>query len=389
MEKKKKSEVKLSLRERALISERSKNFDPNATAEDCIDDIRILQKEHEDGHITRNFYRAHGKYSDSTWNQYFGTFLEFRRQAKLELSRAQHVIERQIAKQASLDVYRQFYNQEVLPWHDKFSWADKTNKRFKTIATASDLHDKDLDSFVFGVFVDMCKRRQPDIICLNGDIFDCPEFSKYNVDIRSFDIKGRFEFVHEKILKPLREACPNSQIDFIIGNHEFRIIKLLAEKSPNIRVLLSDVMGLTLSDVFGLKKFKVNLISKIDLAAFDNSGIEEEITQNYKIYFNTWVACHFKDLTMGLSGTNGHTHRPDQITFTSLPMGKMTWTNTGCMCHTEAEYVEGRDKWTKSFLWTTIDTLEKTAIPEHYIFTGNFMVMDGLLYKRSDYEETA
>ena len=51
----------LTTNQRALLSEHEKSFDPNATADDCIDDLRDLQKSNWGKHITRNFYRHNGK----------------------------------------------------------------------------------------------------------------------------------------------------------------------------------------------------------------------------------------------------------------------------------------------------------------------------------------
>lgn len=88
-----------------LMSER-KEFDPTATTEDLLADLRRVQALFDGKHITRNLYRLEGKYSDSTWDSKFGTFAEFRNQAGLELSRGQQALERQIAKHSSADVYR-------------------------------------------------------------------------------------------------------------------------------------------------------------------------------------------------------------------------------------------------------------------------------------------
>jgi len=378
------SKPRLSQGELALISEKAKKFDPKATKESCIADLRRVQDLNPFKVISRNFYRHHGKYSDSTWNQWAGTFHEFKRQAKLELTRDQHAFERKIAKHASLDHYRNFYKEEILPWHGKYTQTRSEKGRFRQIAVISDLHDEELDQFVFGAFLDVCKNRQPNLIVLNGDLFDNPEFSKYQIDPRTFDIKKRFNFVHDKILAPLRLACPNAQIDFIIGNHDWRIIKVLADKTPHIRTLLSDVMGLSLADVFGLKQFEINLIAKVDLSAFRNTDIKEELNENFQIYYDRFACSHFKNLKLGVSGTSGHTHHPHQNTFASLPMGKMTWTTTGCAAQTRMEYTDGMDDAVNSFLFVTIDTdkIQDSVSPEHHIITGDHVMIDGKIYTR-------
>lgn len=367
--------------ELALLSEKGKKFDENARPEDCILDLRKIQELNPYKTITRNFYRINGSYSDSTWNQFFGTFLEFRRQAGLELSRNQHAIERNIAKHASLDVYRDFFEEQVLPYHNKFDLGDDSG-RFKTIIVGSDFHDEMADEFVLSVFIDTCARLQPDVIILNGDVFDNYEFSRFSQDPRQIRIKERFLFVKRRIFAPLRRLCQKSQIDLIIGNHEYRILKILADKTPAIRVILSDVMGLTLADCFGLDEYQINLIAKLDLSAFSIQDMKDEIRQNYKVYYDAFAATHVKDLRMGLSGTSGHTHRPHTETFNNQPRGKCSWVTTGSIALTNAEYIETMDQAQNSFLIVTIDTLKKSVIQNHILIPGDIVDIHGKRYIR-------
>ncbi len=379
--------IKISEAERALLSEKSKKFDPDATAEDCVRDLRNLQGRFPLKSITRNFYRINGKYSDATWNQYHGTFLEFRRQAGLELSRNQHSLERKIAKHASLDVYRNFYEDQVLPYHQKYSTQDGKEGRWKTILVGSDFHDVECDPFMLSVFIDTAKRLQPDVITLNGDIFDMYEFSRYDQDPRQIKILERFNYVKRHIFGALRRACPNSQIDLIAGNHEVRILKILSDKTPAIKVLLSDVMGLTFSDMLGLDEFEINLTCKMDLAAFTNPDISSEVKENFKLYYNSFVCSHYKSLRFGVSGTSGHTHRPEQITFTNLPMGRLSWTTTGCMATTRMEYTEGMDTAVQSFMVAHVDAHTKKVAPEHFLVPGDSVVIHGKRYVRAKKEK--
>lgn len=373
---------KHSSAEQAIMSERSKKFDPNATDKQCVADLRSVQERYPLKHITRNFYRIHGKYSDATFSQFFGTFHEFRRQAGLELSRDQHSLERKIAKHASLDVYRDFYSEEVLPFHQKYSTQEDKSGRWKTILVGSDFHDLELDPFMMSVFIDTAKRLQPDVIVLNGDVFDNPEFSRFDQDPREFKILDRFNYVKKHIFGSLRRACPKAQIDLVAGNHEARILKLLAAKTPAMKVLLSDVMGLSLSDVFGLDEFEINLVCKLDLAAFSNPDINAEVKENFKVYYDTFVCSHYKSMKFGLSGTSGHTHHPLQSTFCNIPMGKLLWTTTGCMASTRMGYTEGMDDAQQSFMIAHIDTVSKTVAQEHLVVAGEHIVVHGKRYER-------
>lgn len=376
------SDKKLTEAQRALLSEKAKKFDESASKTDCIEDLRRLQNLHSLTHISRNFYRINGTYSDSTWNRYFGTFLEFRRQAGLELYRDQHALERQIAKHASVDIYRNFFKEHVLPYHQKYAFNERQRGRFKTILVGSDFHDIEVDEFVLSVFLDTAKRVQPDIIVLNGDVLDMYEFSSFTQDPRHFKIKERFDFVRKRIFKPLRELCPKSQITLITGNHELRFLKILSIQSPALRVVLSDVMGLTLADVFGLDEYEIDLVAKLDLSVFNASDAKKSLRENFKVFYNSFVCSHFKDWRFGMSGTSGHTHSPHMDINASIPMGKLTWVTTGCIANTQAEYIYGMDRWMNSFMLAHVDTETKLVIPEHFLIPGDHAMVLGKLYTR-------
>lgn len=376
------SEPKLSVAERAVLSERSKKFDPNATADSCIEDLRRVQALHPLKHITRNFYRNHGTYSDATFSQFFGNFLEFRRQAGLELSRNQHSLERKIAKHASLDTYRNFYDSEVLPYCGKYLNAQDKAGRWKTMLIGSDFHDIECDPFLLSIFIDTAQRLQPDIIVLNGDVFDNYEFSRFDQDPRKIKILDRFNYVKTHIFGALRRACPNAQIDIVAGNHEIRILKVLADKTPAMKVLLADVMGLTFADMLGLDEFEINLICKMDLAAWSNPDVTGEVKDNFKLYYKAFVCSHYKSLQYGVSGTSGHTHRPEQVTFVNIPMGRLTWTTTGCMAEVKMEYTTGMDNALNSFMISHIDTHQLKVSPEHILIPGDNVTIHGKRYVR-------
>lgn len=374
---------------RALLSEQSKKFDPTATKEDCIEDLREVADTVTLGAITRNYYREHGHYSDSTWNSFFGTFQEFRRQADLELTRHQHKLERQIAKHAAHDHYKVFYEKEYTPYFMKYQ-KPLPQDGIRKIMIISDLHDKECDEFTLSTFISECIRKQPDVIVLNGDIYDLLEFSRYSVDLRDIDIVGRFEYVWNNVFAPLRNGCPNAQIDFVIGNHEFRLIKLLADATPNIRVLLSDVVGLQLKDIFKLDEYEINLVSKFDLGAFSNKDIENELKRNYQIYYGCYVVCHEPDKNlMIMSGTNGHHHRLEHSSnaFPSPDTGKthqVTWVQTPAGHKKDASYIQNMCKWNTGFLEATINVDTKEVVQKIHQTFDTWAECDGIIYRRSD-----
>jgi len=367
------------------LSEDAGRFMADWGPDECVAELRRIAEKDTEMVVTRNYFRNHSAISESTWNRYFGTFEEFKRQAGIMLSRQQHQLEKQIAKHASVDHYRNL-NIDRANYETKYV-RDKEG-RFKTMLICSDLHDIEIDPFFLRVLIDTAARVQPDIIVLNGDIFDLPEFGKYGVDPREWDVVGRIKFAHEKILKPLRETCPNAQIDFIEGNHEARLLRHLADQSPALRAVLSDLHGWTTSKILGLDEFEINYIAKADLAAFTKKDFEKELAANYKIYFDTFVCHHFpyaRDWKM--PGVNGHHHRHVVWPAFNPVYGAFEWHQLGCGHKRAASYCEG-EKWHMGFDIAHIDTHTRATVHD-YVTVTDFAVAGGKFYYRTPAEVDA
>lgn len=352
------------------------------TKQECLDDLYGIALDNPEMVISRNYYRVNGKYAESVWNGYFGTFEEFKRQAGIILSRQQHQLEKHIAKHASVDHYRKL-SIERMDYEGKY--IRQNTNRFKTIITASDLHDKEIDLFFLRVFIDTCARVQPDVICLVGDIFDLPEFGKYGVDPREWDVVGRIKFVHENILAPLRLVCPETQIDLIEGNHEARLLRHLADATPALRAVLSDLHGFTVSQLLGLDKFQINYVAKADLAAYSKTDITKEIGKNYKVYWDSFMVHHFPHAkNMGLPGVNGHHHKHEVWSLFNPIYGAYEWHQMGSGHKRDASYCAG-ERWHNGFAVVNIDTATR-ATNFDYVPITDFAVSGGKFYYREPNE---
>lgn len=352
------------------------------TPQQCIDELMKIQNGSPDVEITRNYFRIHSQISDAVWSQHFGTFDEFKRQAGVKLNRQQHQLERQIAKHASVDHYRAL-GAERLNYGAKYTRDNA--RRFKTIICASDLHDEEIDPFWLRVFLDTVKRVQPDDVSLVGDVFDLPEFSKYNVDPREWDVVGRIKFAHDNILRPLREAAPNATIDLIEGNHEARMLNMLCDATPAMRAVLSDLHGFTISKLFGLDEFEINYHAKLDLAAYTKRDFKNELNKNHKVYYDSFLCHHFpfaKEL--GVPGVNGHHHSHQVWPQFNVTYGAYEWHQMGCGHKREASYCNG-EKWHTGFVIAHIDTETKSVVTE-YVPITDFAVVGGQWYYRKEEE---
>lgn len=367
------------------MSEDTSKFMEHWTADDCIEELRRVAAIDIEKVVTRNYFRNNSAISESTWNRYFGTFHEFKRQAGIVLSRQQHEHERAIAKHASVDHYRQL-NIDRLDYGDKF--VIERDGRFKTILNASDLHDQEIDLFFLRVLIDTARRLQPDVIALVGDVFDLAEFGKYGVDPREWDVVGRIKFVHENIFRPLREACPNAQIDLIEGNHEARLLRHLADQTPALRAVLSDLHGMTIAQLLGLDEFQINYIAQADLAAFTKRDFDRELANNYKVYYDAFLCHHFPHgKSMGLPGVNGHHHKHQVWPLFSPIYGPYEWHQLGSGHKRSASYCDG-GKWHNGFSIAHIDTQTRSTLQD-YVTVTDFAVAGGKMYLRAPDEHEA
>jgi hypothetical protein len=242
------------------------------------------------GSVTRDRYRKESGVPEPVWTYHFGTFAELKRQADAGPSRTVNKIHAAVARATSSKKYEPL-NLERSEYGEKYLRIDKA--RYKTMVVASDLHDKEIDPFYNRVFQDTCARVQPDVIVLGGDVFDLPEFGKYNVDPREWDVVGRIKFVHENILAPMRASCPDTQIDLIEGNHEC--------VTPETEILTST--GWVLADKlskyhrvgsFDLDTHEINYEKPVALAKQDDREVYEvsstfkceRITSNHNVIYD-------------------------------------------------------------------------------------------------------
>jgi|GEM_PF-3909195 len=364
--------------ERSLMAERERKYDPMATTEGMIQDLRRVQEDFPTRHITRTLYRNEGQFSERTWTARFGTFHEFRREAGLEHHRGAQRMEKAIATHSARDRYRGFYEIEILPWVGKYEISHTPG--MKRILVGSDFHDKASDPFPLSVFVETALRVQPDIIVLNGDVFEFAEFSRFDKDPRQISVRGAFEFVRDHIFRPLRKACPRAQIDFIIGNHDIRVLRHMADRTPYI-VPLMDLMGISLSKLFGLEAFRINLVNKADFSAYQVKESRDEVAKNYKIYFNTLLIGHCPG-NYGICSVGGHTHKPEFKATVNELSGAYFQLTTGCIAKIDFDYVEGLNRYSQSFALFHIDPIRRECIPEHIVFSQNYAVVGGIVYQR-------
>jgi hypothetical protein len=349
-----------------------------ATRDEIIAEILRVINHDTTRVVTRNHFRNESRYAESAWIAHFGTWDEAKRAAGVTLSRHQHRLGLNIAKHASVEAMRSL-SASRLGYEDKY--LRPSGSRFQTLLHATDLHDKECDPFVLRILVETAQRVQPEKIILGGDLFDLPEFGKYGVDPREWDVVGRIKAAHG-ILRSLRNAAPNAEMVLVEGNHEYRLLRHLAEESPAIRVVLSDLHGFTVPRLLGLDEFEINYIARGDLGTFTQRDIAEELNRNFYIAWDAYLVHHFPHgEKMGFHGGNGHHHRHWVHQHYSPDRGAYHWTQLAA-CHRRlASYTAG-EQWGLGFQIAHVDTHTK-SVADEYVHIQNHAMVGGRMYFRA------
>lgn len=351
----------------------------NWTKDDCIDSLKELSEVNPDMIITRDFFRKNSDCPEYWWSGYFGTFSEFKRAAGLENTREQSKLLSQVAKHVSKDKIREL-NSEKAEYEGKYLRPD--TKKFQTIVTITDTHDVSFDPFTRRVYLDTLRRIKPEVIVFGGDHFDLPEFSKYFNDPRTFNPMERIECVHN-LLGEIREIVPDAEFNWIGGNHEMRLFRHLAEASPNMMTILSDLHGFTVSSLLKLDTYEINFISREDLGVFNESDLKKEVGKNYLVKFDSVLFHHYPEgKQYGMPGMNGHHHKHKTENHFNLAFGSYEWHQLGGGHVRRANYCEAQ-KWTTGFMISHHDIYNKTTVFEYVDTTNEFTVVGGKWYQRT------
>lgn len=359
------------------ISEKPQLYMPHWSSEDCVALLREIVLSNPDRVISRNYFNKISGISESTWNRYFGTFEEFKRQASVKLSRGARAIELNIAKHASRDFVDPF-NAEKISYLGKY--VKDHPKRFKTVLVGSDFHDHDCDPFVRRLFIETARRVQPECIFLNGDMLDLPEFGRYTIDPRTWDVVGRIKWMHT-LLEDLRQAAPEAHIVYLEGNHEFRVLRHMAEATPALKTVLADLHGFTVSTLLGLDKYEIEYVAKADLRAWSNRDTDKELHKNSYLLWGQLLGDHFPDgIKQGVPGWNGHHHQFKVTPLFTRQFGASQWVQLPSGHVPRAEYCTG-EKWNVGFMLVHADTQTGHSIFEP-IEVRDFACIGGQFYYR-------
>lgn len=204
-------------------------------------------------------------------------------------------------------------------------------KRFNIISL-TDWHVPYEDKNALNLAFNFCGEIQPDIIIVH-ELHDFYTLSRFHKDpTRKEHLQVEIDLVN-KYLKDLRRKCPKSRIILLQSNHLERLRKYLWSVAP----ALAGLRSLRVEALLELKKldieYKPDFLFRGVLFKHGNI-VRQDSSYTAKGEF----------LKEGCSGVSGHTHRLG-LYYVTKRGGKFVWVESGCLCKTKAEYVEGTANW--------------------------------------------
>jgi hypothetical protein len=195
-----------------------------------------------------------------------------------------------------------------------------------------DAHVPYEDRRALNLAFNFAEETEPEKIILDEWI-DWYALSKFNKDPkRRLELQNELDQT-QKWLWRLRNRFPKTEIIMMESNHDARLNKYLSSQAPELTYLrclefkhLLGLDGMNISYVpdFVYKKilFKHGDLVKKDSCATAKAEFTKE----------------------GLSGASGHTHRGG-VFYKRLRGGNYSWTECGCLCRLDPDYIKGTADW--------------------------------------------
>ena len=193
------------------------------------------------------------------------------------------------------------------------------------IFVASDCHYHPGEpSVAHKAFVRLIKKHSPDIVCMNGDVFDGATISRYPKAawdaVRPPTVKEELETVVER-LDEIDKVAGNALRVWTIGNHDLRYEARLCHAAPEYE----GIQGFALRDHFPAWKHVMSMM------------VNENLMIKHR-YHNGIHATYNNTMKAGISIVTGHLHRL-QATIWSDYNGSRFGIDTGTLAEVNGEHM--------------------------------------------------
>lgn len=210
----------------------------------------------------------------------------------------------------------------------------KYNKH-KRIVQLTDLHIPFHDRKTLEAVFKFLEDFKPEQIILTGDVLDFYKLSNFDKDpFRLTTIQDEIDTAYP-ILKRLTELC--SEVHFIRGNHEERLIRYLKRNPELASIKVLEIPKLLNLDTLGIHYHPYEYLY---------NGFR--FTHGEFVRPDSGASAKAEALKYGSNTSSGHTHRFGSF-YKSDARGTIGAFEMGCLCDLNPEYINGVPNWVQGF----------------------------------------
>lgn len=215
--------------------------------------------------------------------------------------------------------------------------APATREQTEVVVFLSDLHVPFHDEAVVDAAVRLIEDVRPHRVVLNGDVADFFQLSRFNTGREREDQLQEEIDAANAIRRRVREAAPDATLDETEGNHDNRVQSFVRSHAK----ALGSLRALHPRELFHWRE--------LDIRGHPGAGFLLRrwflVKHGDVVRSDAMATAKAELLKAGLSGVSGHTHRLG--TYRRAAYRQLQWTEQGCMCRLEPDYVVGPPNWTQ------------------------------------------
>lgn len=325
---------------------------------------------------SRERYRQLGHHSEALVQALFGNHEEFQRYAGLRDQRNTTRSRNKGARWHTEAMIAEFARKQISGLVGKYDYVKGSG--WLTGVVVSDIHSHYCDPFGERVFFDVLAITKPDVVVVNGDLVDFPEVSTHPQFPGHFGMSlgDEVEWAR-RFLAHIRALLPDATIYFVVGNHEYRIVRYVADTAR----ALHSLSPFDFDTSFGMTENQISLVCRSNFLAPSRKRKASDVDQNWMCLRDCYYITHGTRCGPGAaakemqryatSGTSGHTHTP-ALVFGHSARGYTSWMTTPALANVAAvgrDYVHGPHNWTMGFGVLSISP--KSHVDQSIVIVGD------------------